>query len=144
MRQSSQRGHRRAWALKGATSRCFVNRGARGYSICVAGRSIAQIIRAATNEDVTVCDAEVAHAQRHFPLPRDLLLELIERVLTRPAAVYADDTRSPHEYRMFYRLEDGRYILAVVKVIAEGAFFASMYPTGRRIRGAHRRFRRVL
>jgi len=117
---------------------------ARGYSTGVAGRRIARVIRAATNEDVTVCDAELEHAQRHFPLPRDLVMELIERVLTQPTAVYADDAKSPHEYRMFYRLDDGRYILAVVKVIAEGAFFASMYPTGRRVRGSHRKFRRVL
>ena len=45
---------------------------------------------------------------------------------------------------LFYRLEDGRYILAVVKVVGERAFFASMYPTGRRVRGSHRKFRRLL
>ena len=86
----------------------------------------------------------VGACESHFPLPTDLLLDLVERVLTRPTAVYADDAKRPREYRLFYRLEDGRYILAVVKVIPEGAFFASMYPTGRHVRGSHRRFRRVL
>ena len=55
-----------------------------------------------------------------------------------------DDVRTPREYRLFYRLEDGRYLLAVVKITLVGAFFASMYPTGRSIRPSHRRFRRVL
>ena len=36
----------------------------------------------------------------------------------------------PHEYRLFYRLDDGRYLLAVVKLTSVGVFFASMYPTG--------------
>jgi hypothetical protein len=55
-----------------------------------------------------------------------------------------DDTSTPREYRLFYRLEDGRYLLAVVKITLDGAFFASMYPTGRSIRRSHRRFRKVL
>jgi hypothetical protein len=110
----------------------------------VPARRVVRVIRAATKHRVRVCEAELAHAGRHFLLPRDLLLDLIERVLTRPTVVYADDSNPPAEYRHFYRLEGGRYILAVVKVLAEGAFFASMYPTGRRIRGSHRRMRRVL
>jgi hypothetical protein len=110
----------------------------------VPRRKVARIIRAVTDEEVLVCEAELEHARRHFPLPSDLLLDLIERVLTQPAAVYADDAERPREYRLFYRLEDGRYILAVVKIIPEGAFFASMYPTGRHLRSSHRRFRRVL
>ena len=67
-----------------------------------------------------------------------------ERVLEQPTVVLADDEREPHEYRLFYRLDDGRYLLAVVKVTLAGAFFASLYPTGRRIRPSHRRFRKVL
>lgn len=80
---------------------------------------------------------------RHFMLPRDLLLALITRVLVHPTVVLADEDSHPRQYRLFYRLEDGRYLLAVVKVTTEGAFFASMYPTGRKIRPSHRRFRRV-
>ena len=56
---------------------------------------------------------------------------------------YVDDIEPPREYRLFHRLEDGRYLLAVVKIAATGAFFASMYPTGRRIRASHRHFRRL-
>ena len=71
---------------------------------------------------------------RHFTLPRDLALALIERILEHPTVVLADDVAEPHEYRLFYRLDDGRYLLAVVKPTPVGAFFASMYPTGKRIR----------
>jgi len=80
---------------------------------------------------------------RHFTLPRDLLIELIERVLQHPDTVLVDDEKEPHEYRLFYRLEDGRYILAVVKIVQDEAFFASMYLTGKRMRRSHRHFRRL-
>ena len=76
-------------------------------------------------------------------MPRDLVIALVARVLTQPTVVLADDVDSPHQYRLFYRLDDGRYILAVVKVTAAGMFLASMYPTGRTIRPSHRRFRRI-
>jgi len=104
----------------------------------------AAVIRAATGDDVIVGEAELRHAMRHFTLPRDLVLALIERILEHPTVVLADDVSEPHEYRLFYRLDDGRYLLAVVKLTSVGAFFASMYPTGRKIRPSHRRFRRIL
>jgi hypothetical protein len=37
-------------------------------------------------------------------LPSDLLLDLIERVLTQPTAVYADDAKRPREYPLFHAL----------------------------------------
>ncbi len=104
---------------------------------------MAAVVRAATGVDVFVGEAELTHAMRHFTLPRDLVLALITRVLEEPTLVLADDRAEPRQYRLFYRLEDGRYLLAVVKVTTEGAFFASLYPTGRRIRPSHRHFRQV-
>ena len=106
-------------------------------------RRIVASVKAITGERVVIGEAELAHAMRHFTLPRDLLIELIKRVLQHPSSVLVDDEKEPHEYRLFYRLEDGRYILAVVKVIEEGAFFASMYPTGTRMRRSHGHFRRL-
>ena len=110
----------------------------------VQRRKRAAIIRAATGDDVIVGETELIHAMRHFTLPRDLVLALIERILGHPTVVLADDASEPHEYRLFYRLDDGRYLLVVVKLTAAGAFFASMYPTGKKIRPSHRRFRRIL
>jgi hypothetical protein len=103
----------------------------------VRRRKRAAVIRAATGDDVIVGEAELRHAMRHFTLPRDLALALIERILEHPTVVLADDLAEPHE-------DDGRYLLAVVKLTPVGAFFASMYPTGKRIRSSHRRFRRIL
>ncbi len=57
---------------------------------------------------MVIGEAELAHAMRHFTLPRDLLLALIKRVLQKPTVVLVDDKEKPHEYRLFYRLEDGR------------------------------------
>lgn len=110
----------------------------------VAVRKPAGVVEAATGDTVVIGEAELRHAMRHFPVPRDLVLALIQRVLEHPTLVLADDAQAPHEYRLFYRLDDGRYLLAVVKLTPAGAFFASMYPTGRRIRPSHRRFRKVL
>jgi hypothetical protein len=107
-------------------------------------RKLAALVRSATGDDVQVGEAELRHAARHFLLPRDLLLQLVTRVLQHPTLVYVDDRRQPHEYRLFYRLEDGRYLLAVVKLTPDGAFFASMYPTGKSVRPSHRKFRKVL
>ena len=84
------------------------------YADGVGGRRRAAVIRAATGDDVIIGEQELRHAMRHFT------------------------------YRLFYRLEDGRYLLAVVKLTPAGAFLASMYPTGRSIRPSHRRFRKVL
>lgn len=106
-------------------------------------RQIATSVKAITRESVMIGEAELTHAMRHFTLPRDLLIELIKRVSQHPTKVLVDDKKKPHEYRLFYRLEDGRYILAVVKVIQDGAFFASMYPTGKRGRRSHGNFRRL-
>jgi hypothetical protein len=110
----------------------------------VAVRKRAAVVHAATGDEVIIREAELRHAMSHFTLPRDLVLTLIVRVLEHPTLVLADDSRPPREYRLFYRLEDGRYLLAVVKMRPDGAFFASLYPTGRTIRPSHRRFRRVL
>lgn len=90
-----------------------------------------------------VGEAELRHAARHFLLPRDLLLQLVARVLQEPTVVLVDDKRAPHLYHLFYRLDDGRYLLAVVKRARERAFFASMYPTGKTIRSSHRQLRRM-
>ena len=106
-------------------------------------RKVAAVVRAATGDDVQVGEAELRHAARHFLLPRDLLLQLVARVLQHPTAVYVDDRRRPHEYRLFYRLQDGRYLLVVVKLTGEGAFFATMYATGKSVRPSHRKFKKV-
>lgn len=89
-------------------------------SALVAGRKQAAIVRAATGDDVVIGETELQHAMRHFPVPRDLVLALIARVLEHPTVVLADDEREPHEYRLFYGLDDGRYLLAVVKLTPAG------------------------
>jgi hypothetical protein len=104
---------------------------------------IVAVITAVTGDRVRVSSQELLHAQKHFTLPQDILLELLERVLKDPSALFVDDLKAPTEYDLFYRLEDGRYILAVVKKIAKGCFFSTMYSTGHSIRPKHRKMKRI-
>ena len=106
-------------------------------------RNIATIITAITGDRVIVGKRELIHAMRHFMLPEDIFLELLERVLKDPDEVYIDDTKETKEYRLFYRLDDSRYILTVVKIIDEGAFFSSMYTTGEKVRSSHKNFKKI-
>lgn len=100
-------------------------------------------VDAITGDRVKVGKAELLHAMKHFLLPEDILVQLLTRILQHPSEVYTDDTKHPHEYRLFYRLENANYLLVVVKVIATGAFFASMYPTGKSIKNAHKKMKRI-
>ena len=106
-------------------------------------REIVAVITAITGDRVIVGKEALKHALRHFLLPEDIFLELLERVLKNPDEIYVDDTTGGKEYHLFYRLFNKRYILAVVKVIDEGAFFASMYTTGEEIRRSHKKLKRI-
>ena len=90
---------------------------------------------------------ELAHAiEEHFSIiPQDIVLEILERVLRDPTDIYRDDSGPEQSYSFFYRLEQShKYIVAVVKSTADGVFFASMYPTGKKIRTKHKNFRKVI
>ncbi|MBF0443721.1 MAG: hypothetical protein HQK54_17570 [Oligoflexales bacterium] len=108
-------------------------------------RSIAAVITAATGERVVVGEQELRHALlKHFPwLPRSIFLELLEQVLRDPSEVYTDNTKAPKEYRVFYRVENRNYIVAIVKITKDGAFFTSMYLTGNNIRNPHKGLKKV-
>ena len=106
-------------------------------------REIVKVIIAITGDRVIVGRNELEHAMRHFLLPEDIFLELLDRILKHPDEVYVDDLEEGKEYYLFYRLFNDRFILAVVKVIEEGAFFASMYSTGTDIRNIHKKLKKI-
>jgi hypothetical protein len=106
-------------------------------------RKIVTVITAVSGDRVIVCKDELDHALRHFTLPEDIFLELLERVLKDPSEVYVDNLSAPHVYHLFYRLESGRYLLAVVKLLDDGNYLASMYPTGKNIRALHKKMKRL-
>lgn len=104
---------------------------------------IITVITAVTGERVIVRKDEMEHAMRHFLLPEEIFLELLEKVLKDPNEVYVDETKEGKIYHLFYRLFQKKYILAVVKVIPKGAYFASMYATGETIRKSHKHFKKL-
>jgi hypothetical protein len=109
-------------------------------------RKVVAVITDILGDRVVVGEKELEHAiDDHFSaIPQDIMLELLERVLKDPTEIYRDDYKSEQVYNFFYRLEKGpKYLLAIVKVTADGAFFASMYPTGKQIRNKHKNLKKV-
>jgi len=106
-------------------------------------RKIATIITAITGDRVIIGEEELKHAlEEHFSiLPVDMLLELIERILKDPSEIYEQIKLS--EYHLFYRLDNGRYLLVIVKKTPTGNYFSSIYSTGTSIRNVHKDLKEI-
>jgi hypothetical protein len=108
-------------------------------------RKITAVITAITGDRVIVTDEAIKHViGEHFKgVPKDIILETIERVLRDPSDLYKDTQSDSREYDFFYRLESGEFIVAIVKIIPDGAYLSSMYPTGKKQRSKHKGFKKV-
>ena len=106
-------------------------------------RKIARVITAVTGDQIIVGELELRHAQEHFLLPDVVLLELLELVFKDPTEILVDDLKSPRLYQLFYRLENKRFLCAVVKIVSGGCYFSTMYPTGTAIRNPHKKLKRL-
>lgn len=109
-------------------------------------RKILAVITDILGDRVVVCEKELDHAiEGHFTaVPKDIILELLERVLKDPTEIYRDDRKKEQVFNFFYKLEQGpKFLVAVVKVTPDGAYFSSMYPTGKTVRNAHKNFKKV-
>ncbi|NBU21534.1 hypothetical protein EBS43_09050, partial [bacterium] len=100
---------------------------------------------AVTGDRVIVTDEALRHViEEHFRgIPQDIILETIERVLRDPTDLFRDSRDQSKEYDFFYRLESGDFIVAIVKIIPGGAYLSSLYPTGKKHRNKHKKFKRV-
>ena len=56
-------------------------------------------------------------------------------------SVYEDTQK--HLYHLFYRLENQRYLVVIVKKAPSGNYFCTAYPTGKSIRGKHKKLKKV-
>ena len=101
-------------------------------------RKVTAIITAITGDRVIIGEQELKHALlEHFSmLPEDILLELIERVLKDPTKIFEQEKKS--RYHLFYRLDNQRYLVVVVKKTSTGNYFSTMYSTGNSIRNSHK------
>lgn len=106
-------------------------------------RKIAAVMTAITGDRVIVGEAELSHAkEEHFPmLPTDILLELIERILKDPSKVYEQE--KVHQYLLFYRLDNRKYLVVIIKRKDTGNYFATMYSTGKTIRNSHKDLKEI-
>lgn len=98
---------------------------------------------AITGDRVIIGEAELNHAkEEHFAiLPRDILLELIERILKDPTKIFKQEKL--HQYYLFYRLDNRKYLVVIVKKTDTGSYFSSMYSTGQSIRNSHKGLKEV-
>lgn len=108
-------------------------------------RKIIAVITAVTGDRVIVTEETMKHVldEHYRGIPQDIILETIERVLKDPSDLYRDSSNENKEYDFFYRLENGDFIVAIVKIIPDGAYLSSMYPTGKRHRNKHKGFKKV-
>ena len=106
-------------------------------------RKVLAVMTAITGDRVVVGELEVKHViEEHFQfVPVDMILELVEKILKDPTEIYEE--RTAHLYHLFYRLEDGRYLVVVIKKGKTGNYFSSVYPTGKSVRKRHRGLRKV-
>jgi len=100
-------------------------------------RKIIAIITAITGDRIVVGEEEMRHArEQHFPmLPNDILLELIERILKDPTKIFKQ--KKQQQYHLFYRLDNRKYLVVIVKKAETGNYFSTMYSTGATIRNTH-------
>ena len=109
-------------------------------------RKIVAVITDVLGDRVIVGEKELDHAiQGHFKvIPQELILELLEKILKDPTEIYRDDRKKEQIFNFFYRLEKGpKFLVAVIKVTPEGAFFSTLYPTGKGARNTHKKYRKV-
>ncbi len=106
-------------------------------------RRIAAIITAITGDRIIIGEEELAHAMKeHFSmLPRDILLELIERILKDPSKIFEQQKLS--QYHLFYQLDNQKYLVVIVKKTQTGNYFSSMYSTGSSIRNSHKGLKEI-
>lgn len=106
-------------------------------------RKVAAVITAITGDRVVIGEAELNHAvEQHFPmLPTDILLELIERILKDPTKIFKQ--KKLHQYLLFYRLDNRKHLVVIVKQTVTGNYFSSMYSTGNSIRNSHKGLKEV-
>lgn len=106
-------------------------------------RRVAAVITALTGDRIIIGEAELNHAkEEHFSmLPTDILLQLIERILIDPTKIFEQKTL--HQYHLFYRLDNGRYLVVIVKKADTGNYFSSMYSTGTSIRNTHKGLKEI-
>ncbi len=113
--------------------------------ITVSSKKIVSVVTAITGDRVIVTEESIKHViEEHFRgIPQGIILETLERVLKDPSDLYKDTSHEDKEYDFFYRLEDGKFIVAIVKIKSDGAYLSSMYPTGKKHRTKHKGFKRV-
>ena len=106
-------------------------------------RRVVAVVTAITGDRIVIGEDEFRHAiDEHFSmLPPDILLELIERILKDPTKIF-EQIKLSH-YHLFYRLDNRRYLVVIVKKTPTGNYFSSMYSTGNSIRNSHKGLKEI-
>ena len=106
-------------------------------------KKIVAVITSVLHYRVIVTQESLEHALKHFILPDDIFLELLERIHKDPTAVFEESHLKEKSYHLFYKINNSKYILAVVKKATDGYFFTSMYTTGLKMKTKHKNLKRI-
>ena len=104
---------------------------------------IVAVITSILHYRVIITKESLEHALRHFVLPDDIFLELLERILKDPSYVFEESHSKEKSYHLFYKINNSKYILAIVKKTTDGYFFTSMYVTGSKLKTKHKNLKRI-
>ena len=106
-------------------------------------KKVAAVITDVLGARVVILTEALEHMiARHFPLfPKEIVLELIERVLRDPTDIFEE--KNKHLFHLFYRFDSRHYIVVIVKHTADGSFFVTAYPTGATYRRKHKTLKKV-
>lgn len=106
-------------------------------------KKIAAVITDVLSNRVVILTEALEHViERHFPLfPKDIVLELVERVLKDPSDIFEE--KKKHLFHLFYRFDSRHYLVVIVKHATDGSFFVTAYPTGTTYRRKHKALKKV-
>jgi hypothetical protein len=83
-------------------------------------RKVLAVMTAITGDRIIIGEDEINNAlDEHFSMiPKDILLQLIERILKDPTKIFKQEKLN--QYHLFYRLDNQKYLLVIIKKLKMG------------------------
>ncbi len=73
-------------------------------------QKIVAVITSVLRYRVIITKKSLEHALKHFVLPDDIFLELLERILKDPTDIFEESHLKEKFYHLFYKINNSKYI----------------------------------